>query len=157
MFTIEQIEKHVNDSRNKPQTGNSAYYVQLNDSLGFKFFFDRQDYNKAYKRQKLAAKAGLAPKVGKKFIVSVYGEKAWGFLTEHVDIVGVAWEASYKGWLTPISASWDYFQITGKIWHVPGYMALYHSLLDLFGVFYDLHHKNIGWTADGRLVCVDFS
>lgn len=110
---------------------------------GIKCYYCKQERDLCFERQKLAAKFGLAPKVGPKLLVSTgrKGNRLYCFITEVVKTYR-EYQKTHPGY---------------DVDDDPQSEVLRETLLKECGLDGgDMHYGNIGFIND-KLVCIDFS
>jgi hypothetical protein len=112
-------------------------------------FFDRNSMNQSYRGQKLAAKHGLAPKVGEKFVLDVISferrQDTWGQETD----APIPFRRKIYCFFTQTATK------IGKRVGVYKVADLEEAMVDI-GIYHDdLHQWNMGYVGK-RLVCIDF-
>jgi len=133
------------DSSDSYDEGGSAefYRIAEDKNLGFKQFRDKKFANRAYKKQKLLSKFGLAPKVyGKICRIQIetpyYNDlSGWGYVTERAKVLD---EKVMKKRLNEIQKLVDTINKKTKL------------------KFWDCHYYNIGYIKrnnKAKLVCID--
>lgn len=152
MLTIKAAQKAFTQTpRKNRKSGVAAEFAKVNKRWGVKCYLYEKIRDKTYRMQEHAAQFGLAPKVGPKFKVDDGGLEMFGYVTECVKClmsetsvaIWADWAYSEKAKYF-IGAMADAFGLTDYNWHSLRYD-------------WDLHRNNVGFMADGRLVCIDFS
>jgi hypothetical protein len=126
--------------------GVKAVFVTLNEGWGIKMFRNRDDRDKIYNRQKIAASHGLGPITGGK--VDLHdGEYQFGYVTEKLETLITPYMGNSDiNWEEYDEAEEEYEDILEEM----------REELDEIGIgFRDNHCGNVGW-KDGRLICIDF-
>lgn len=134
--------------RRKVSGGASAAYIKWNNRVGLKLFADVRNRNSSVRRQRKAAKHGLAPRVGDLISIETFHFQSasassysndycsikviqlFGFFTEHASGVGN--------------------------YHADSAVAELEENLRKIRINHpDLHDYNVGW-INRKLVCIDF-
>lgn len=125
------------------QSGVWCFFRKLDTdkTWGIKCYTSKDDRDICYARQKLAAKHGLAPKVGGKMYSVVNGQRIYCFITQVV------------------TTTREYMQIHRNYdWYEDEQYSQLRTDLEkkckLDGC--DMHSGNIGFIGD-KMVCIDFS
>ena len=147
-FSEKTFYKKISKARKVP-SGVSCSYLQWTKHVGFKMFFDAQMMKAARRRQKKAAKHGLAPKVGDMVTIKVFSFESrsgtWGY--------------ECNAPLPMKKKIYCYFTQTatkiGKVVPHKKIMKLEYALFDINIVQSDLHFHNMGYLGK-KLVCIDF-
>lgn len=137
--------KYIVDGYNFDEGGSAEFYhILTHKDLGFKSFRNKNEANKARKRQKILSKFGLAPKVlgdicklPMKLFNGDFCETNWGYITEKAHLVD---EKIMKKRLRDIQ------KLVEKIQEKTGLK------------FWDCHYWNVGYIKrnnKAKLVCID--
>lgn len=135
-FSVEVIESIAKTS--PKLNGSFNLFFRINDTIGVKASLSESVRDNNFRRQELASDYGLGPEVYGKVEFNYCGKKWYGYLTEVVNTFDDSSDLSDK---------FDDADID----------ALCFELQELVGFnFIDNHEYNMGYTEDGRLVCIDF-
>lgn len=145
--------------------GVAAKFYPINDKWGMKFFVDDEDLrDKTHKMQKLAAKHGLAPKIGKKFSMRLPDspDTAYGYITEILPATCSDEWAKQHGYdhINKMMREYYYLYKQGinnfLEFHFDDVTDLEHALEEIGISATDMHWSNVGY-LNGNLVAIDFS
>lgn len=137
--------KYIVDGYNFDEGGSAEFYhILTHKNIGFKSFRNKNEANKARKRQKILSKFGLAPKVLSsicKLTVQLsdddFCQTDWGYITEKARLVD---EEIMRKRLRDIQ------KLVEKIQEKTGLK------------FWDCHYYNVGYVKrknKSKLVCID--
>jgi len=134
-----------------------ANFKYITPSLGVKWYCNHRMADKTYAMQKLAFQHGLAPEPLQKFKIEhrIYGTLK-AYLTETVDWIPGEYITQIRKIAGIIHSADMYYKYGLRYLKTEEYIILEQKLWKLF-VVDDLHGNNVGYMADGRLVCIDFS
>ena len=154
------------DSLNKVDDngcGATAKFVKVSEQWGLKFFKREDARDLAVDRQIRAAEHGLGPLVGDTITFNWQGDTWYGYMTEVCpNVLANVWadeegtdRDDYRNSLYNGTGrnpeKWCDFAESEEL------ADLKEGLSELVGWnWYDDHEGNVGYMADGRLVCIDF-
>lgn len=159
---LDTITKIISDTPiDEYKAGVAAKFYPIDDKWGMKFFIDDKDIQeKTYKMQKLAAKHGLAPKVGEKFEMPLpNGNIAYGYVTQILPTTcadDIAIENGYKDGNTMKRNDSESYYRKARKFDTSITFELCNNLRRIGITAYDMHWANVGY-LNGKLAAIDFS
>jgi len=160
IYTIEKgkVKEVLIQSSDKIACGVETFFFPVNSRRGLKVFADKRNARNSFRRQKKAAKHGLAPKVLSDGIFEVmlpmgFDSLLKGARDKHEDLMDMLEGERLYGYYTQIikmvKDQYDYTEKEEK----DLIKALYKLFPDVS--LDDVHEENVG-RINGKLVMVDF-
>lgn len=130
--------------------GISCIFVPLDSKWAIKLFTYNSERDETYKRQKLAAKHNLGPKVGDTVDLPISSIYRYGYVTEI--ITPLTTMSSYDSNISDEKIE-EWERLEDEYYNA--IMQICDDLQEIGISFGDCHAGNVGW-KNGKLMCLDF-
>lgn len=159
MQAVEIVSKKLSSGESCDGKGVECRYFDVGNGRGAKMYRSARLRDRCYFMQKYAHKHGVGPETFDRFEVSIDDKDWFGYVTENVKPMSKRCDKNWRIFQNWPAESYDCNDWWSGIdilntYNVYAYLS---SKFEEIGInSYDMHEHNIGLTASGERVCLDF-